>query len=218
MTEWPLVVIMLLTFERTEYALSTIRHMKEKLIYPNAKWYLADSGSHDGSYKQKVEAIGEENIVGRHHELLEPGVSWNRAVKNILEHTPLLFRLEDDWVLNDTLDLKRAVELLNARDDICMVRYGYLHVPADLEAIGHAGIHYLRYKKSVASAYGGHPSIVHKRLFDTYGYFHETAGPGDIELDFDRRFRATEGPDVVRPAEIGGWGLFDHIGEQQSYQ
>lgn len=218
MTDWPLVIILLLTYGRTEYALRTIKHMKEHLVYPNTKWYVADSGSDDESFQAKMDAIGEENIVSHHHEKMEPGPSWNRATKGILEHTDFLFRLEDDWVLRDTLDLKPAVEMLNTRDDICMVRYGYLHVPADLEAIGHAGIHYLRYKKTLVSAYGGHPALTHKRLYDIYGYFNEGLGPGEIELDYDNKFRSTKGPDSVRPAEIGGWGVFAHVGEKQSYQ
>lgn len=217
MNNWPLLVVLFMTKNRTKYALRVIKNMQKNLIYPNLKWYVADSGSHIDHFEKVKEAIGFELMAGFHTEALTPGQSWNKGIKAIYEHTDFYLRLEDDWVVGEKVDLRPWVKMLSIRDDIGMCRLGYLHVPADLEAITVAGIHYLRYQKTTQFCYGGHPSIIQKSFHDDYGYNHEEKNPGEIEMDMDQRVRLSDGVDIVRPASIKGFGVFHHVGEEGAY-
>lgn len=221
-TDFPLVIILLLTYastdERTEYALRTVRQTKENLGYPNIKWWLADAGDSRENFdiiKGEISGIwlqGWHSLPGA-----SAGYNWNYGIHEALNLTDFYIRLEDDWVPQYPIDITPFVQMLQFRDDIGMVRLGYQHVPADMEAIGINGIHYYRYKKSTPFCYGGHPAIIHKRFHEAYGYNDEEKNPGEVEIDMDWRVRNTPGPEIVRPAEIGGWGAFAHIGEKKGY-
>jgi hypothetical protein len=225
--ELPLVVILLLTYapedkpERMEYALRAIQSTKDNLRYPNLGWYIADAGSSEKHFKEitnEFDRVSIWNYGGWHHESLSAGKSWNVGITQVFEqHADIYLRLEDDWVLKNPLDITKFVTMLTLRDDIGMVRLGYQHVPADMEAIGINGIHYLRYKKTTPFCYGGHPALIHRRFHDAYGYNDEKKNPGEIEIDMDYRVRNTKGPDIVRPQDIGGWGAFAHIGTKKGY-
>ena len=41
MNDYPLVVVLLITYERTEVALTTIRGIKERIRYPNLGWNIS---------------------------------------------------------------------------------------------------------------------------------------------------------------------------------
>jgi len=225
MTDLPLVVILLLTYasenkpERLEYALRAIQSTKENLGYPNLGWYIADAGSSEENYARIMNEFGVSiwNYFGCHHDCLFAGHSWNIGIKNTYYHADIYLRLEDDWVLKEPINITKFVTMLTFREDIGMVRLGYQHVPADMQAIGIDGVHYLRYQKTTSFCYGGHPALIHRRFHDTYGYNDIDKNPGEIEIDMDWRVRNTEGPDIVRPQDIGGWGIFHHIGEKKGY-
>ncbi len=221
MTDFPKLIVLLLTFSNTEvrtvYALRTIDAIQQNLNYPNFTWYVAEAGDNDKNYNRIVDAIGKDNVAGTHFGSTSPGESWNRGIKGCYEHADVYLRMEDDWILKESTDFRPWMKMLTWHEDMGMIRLGYLHVPADLEAIGIDGIHYLRMKKSTQFAYGGHPALIHKRFHETYGYNSETLDPGKIEIDLDSRFRETPGPESLRPAEIGGWGIFNHIGEVKGY-
>jgi hypothetical protein len=190
--------------------------------YPNLAWYIADDGSSRDDFLTIDKEICENepvgSIIGGHNDpKMTPGISWNNGLKTIFQHTDFYFRLEDDWSPSQEIDLRPWVKMLIERDDIAMVRLGYQHVPANMQAIGHDGIHYYRYSKTTPFAYGGHPAIIHRRLHDAYGYFHTSRNPGEIEVHFDEQVRKKAGPDIVRPASIGGNGAWNHFGEKKAY-
>lgn len=222
MTDLPLVVILLLTYldeakpERVNYAIRAIRQTKENLIYPNLKWYVADASESEKNFKFIMDEIGMDNLQGGHSKKQSPGENWNVGIRNAFSNSDIYLRLEDDWVPQRPIDITEYVKMLQFREDIGMVRLGYQHVPADMEAIGIEGIHYLRYKKTTPFAYGGHPALIHRRFHDAYGYNNEEKNPGDIEIDMDYRVRNTEGPGIVRP-DYMGYGAFAHIGEKKGY-
>ena len=98
------------------------------------------------------------------------------------------------------------------------MRLGTLAVGNTVEIVGYDGVHYLKYSREQPYAYSGNPNIRHARFTRAYGMYAEDKNPGEIELDFDWRFRHTPGPEILRPAEINPWGAFGHIGESKSYE
>ncbi len=224
MNEWPPMAICLLTATRTEYAVRTAKSIAENLKYPNLAWYLAGDGASDEHMEAIRTALDQRGakVFGEHIEKLGPGPSWNLGVERSLERCPLVFWAENDWELQNELDVTRYVKLLMEKPEVGMVRLSYMAINLDLYSVGHDGTHYLRMQKSTQYAYSGNPSIRHRRYFTAYPWYPTAAdvNPGDCEIWHDEEFRKKEGPEIWWPLDLphGGWGGgFGHIGQEQSY-
>ncbi len=223
MSEWPKVAICFLTYARTEYAIRTIRSTIRHLKYPNLGWYVADDGSPEEHYKAVMELF--ENIgvrvFGTHHEKVGPGASWNKAIDEALKQCDIILWLEDDWELNKDLEITPYVKLLMEKENVGMVRMGYMAVDLDCHTVGHDGIHYLRIEKSTQYAYSGNPSLRHRRYFDAYPRYPTDKNPGECEIyhDHDVRLKVPDGPEIWWPINLPGcgWSCWGHIGTEQSY-
>jgi len=217
------VAIVLVTYARTEYAVRTAVSVKEKLKYDGElAWYVGDDGSRVEHFDAVMSALGGVKFIGHHSEDFVPGKrwpgkSWNKAWQEALKFSDIVLWLEDDWQLGRELDITPYVRLLVEREDIGMVRLGHLAINLNMTSRGHNGIHYLQMWRNMQYAYSGNPHLKHRRFYDTYGQYNETILPGDTEIDYDHKFRNTSGPDIYWPVDIGGWGIFSHIGERQSY-
>lgn len=227
MDNLPNLAIVLVTYRRTREAVITVKSVAENLDYPKELrgFYVAD----DGSPREHVDAIlGElnsqgEKVIGFHNEKYSPGTyfcgkGWNIGLYQGHQFSDVVLWLEDDWHLDRRLDLRPYVRLLLERMDVGAVRLGGLAVGSDVHIVGHDGIHYLRYERSTQYAYSGNPLLRHTRFLDFYGWFHEERNPGNIELDMDSKFREAHGPDIWRPVDLGGWGVFGHIGTEKSWE
>ena len=228
MDNLPTLAITLVTCERTELALRTIRGIRENLVYPNEKikWFVGDDGS---GKAHSMALIGEIAKLGMiladyHNEKFVPGTyfagkTWNRAMGMAHQESDYVLWIEDDWELRHPLFIEPYVQLLSEREDIGMVRLGHLAVGSKVEIVGHNGIHYLNYIRGTQYAYSGNPYIRHARFTKALGTFAEDKNPGDIELDYDARFQANlEAPAIWRPADIPGWGWFGHIGAEVTWR
>ncbi len=233
MTDLPTVVIMLMTYKRTEYALRTIEAARELLSYDGELlWYVADAGSPIEDLKILGDAIPDEIFFGRHTMIesntLTPGQNWNKGIKRIFEKHTIYFRLEDDFMLHAPLDITKWVRLLDYNDKVGMIRLGLMTVGTQIAVkgqvvpsdVGHDRDIYLHVLKSAQYCFSGHPSLVHKRFHEAYDYFPEDRDPGQCEVDFDGVIRTREGPEIWIPFDMGRygtWGAFSHIGNERSY-
>ena len=230
MADLPRLAIVLLTYKRTDEALRTVDSTSLNLKYPKESigWYVADDGSdktHFNKIIRHLEARGE-NIIGSHNERLRPrgtedtyfaGMGWNRGLGIAHQWSDYVLTLEDDWQLSKPLDITRYVAAMRDHEEIGLIRLGTLAVGNDVSIIGFDGVHYLQYSRNQTYAYSGNPNIRHARFTKAYGVYAENKNPGDIEIDFDWRFRNMAGPEIVRPAEINPWGAWGHIGTEKSY-
>ena len=66
--------------------------------------------------------------------------------------------------------------------------------------------------------YSGNPHLRHARFVRTYGLFAEDRNPGDMEQNYNERFCKRSGPEIWRPAEGNPWGIFGHIGCEQTFK
>lgn len=222
----PPIVIVLLTYQRTNYAAQTVLHAILNLKYqPGLMWYVADDGS-DSSHVNTVHGLleqAEQEVIGHHSEKLGYGAGANKAWQMAHEHTPLTLWLEDDWVLNHELRLEPYAKLLMESDQVGMIRLGHLNQYMVGTALGYDGEMYWRLDREPADGaspvFTGHPSLRHKRYWDVYGPYPEGHNPGDTELAYAYKFRiALKGPNILYPARAGQWGFFGHIGEVKSYE
>lgn len=242
MDNWPPLGVVLLTYKRTGEALRTIYGICDNLDYPNRGWYIADDGTEGDHVDKLLNALRfrGENIIGYHSERYSPrtGIGWNRGLGAAFQYSDYVLVLEDDWELSGNFDMngdnhpglyninpyicggkfniRPYIEMLSGREDVGMVRLGGAAVGNTVEIVGHAGHHYLRYHRKDPYAYSGNPHIRHARMMRAYGWYSEDVkNPGELELDYDWRFRATDGPDIWRVFDIPGWGIFHHIGEKR---
>ena len=229
----PPIVIILLTYQRTEYALRTVRAANAHLRYDGEmRWYVADDGSH-GKHVDDVlstcfdtlQPYGSglpSSFLGRHSARRGYGGNANDAWRAVDGETPLTFWLEDDWVLESDLDLTPYARLLIERDEIGMVRLGHLNLDVRGRTWGHDGRVYWLLDHAPhhegTPVFTGHPSLRHRRYRECYGWYPEGRTPGDTELAYAYQFRVgpLEGPGIVWPVGYSQWGQFAHIGEIKS--
>lgn len=213
----PLLVI-LQTYQRTEYALATVKAIQDKLKYPGEiKWYVADDGSDQSHVEALKAAIGKDLVhVESHH--WSYGGSANRAIHFAREFTDLTLWLEDDWELRRELAILPYAELLWTVTDIGMIRLGRLPKDLDCKSEGYNGSIFLSIQRTMPYMFSGNPSLRHRRFHDKYGSYAEGLYPGDTEIAFDNRMREHDCPiKIVWDVDLGAYGPFGHIGKARSY-
>lgn len=222
----PNLCVVLLTYLRTGMAVRTVKSFCENIDYPKEliSFYIAD----DGSPWEHMQAIIDEiqahevAVYGYHNEKITPGPivgkGWNRGLQKGHQASDFVFLLEDDWVLTKELDIRPYVRCLLQRADVGIIRLSGLPVGGELRVQGFNGIHYLEYLRSAPMAYSGNPHIRHVRFSAYYGFFATDRNPGDIEINYDERFRQyPDGPNIWRPADLPAWGIFGHIGNERTW-
>jgi hypothetical protein len=211
------ITIILQTFKRTDVALRTIAAAHQYLRYPDLRWYVADDGSPQAHVDAVLEAVGSLN---GHTERRGYGANANAAWQSADGISALALWLEDDWELTAPLDLYPYAALLMERDDIGMVRLGYLNPGIRGECVSHGGALYWKLDHEPAEhwqlAFTGHPSLRHRRYRQAYGDYPTGLGPGDTELAYAYQYRVGNGPAIVWPAAYPPNGLFGHIGIQKT--
>lgn len=210
------ITICFLTYQRTEYALATIRWVRRYLRYPDLQWYVADDGSTPEHMAAVLHALDGELIVGMHSVRQGYGASANQAWTRANEISPISFWLEDDWELREPLDLWPYAALLMEDDSVGMVRLGALNTEIRGATFGHRGAMYWRLDRipehDGTPVFTGHPSLRHNRYQVSYGSYPEGLSPGDTELAYAYQYRIGTGSSIVWPAELPGRGVFGHIG------
>lgn len=232
MSDLPRVAIGLVTYKRTDQALRTISSTCKNLIYPqdNIQWYVGD----DGSPKSHYEKICKEilsfgfNLIGSHNEQIRfpgredtynAGMGWNKTLGICHQYSDYVLWLEDDWELDEPLDLIPYVKLLQENEKVGLCSFRILSEGADVHTIGYGGRMYLKYHRNTQYAYSGNPYLRHARYTKHYGWFAEDRNPGLIELHQDDQYRLAvgEAPEIWRPADISVWGAWKHIGQEKTW-
>lgn len=216
--------VALLTYQRTSYALRTIRGILEHLT-PRGDgllWYVADDGSspeHFNAVLAELRGAGAQ-IAGYHSERHSYGRSANKAWRALSERTNLTLWLEDDWELTTPFDVRPYMRALRENSDLGMVRLGYLSTGLSGRTVGYSGELYWQLDRTPHDTsipvFAGHPSVRHSRYLDAYGPYPEGERPGETEMSYAYQFRMGSGPVIAWPCALGPWGVFAHIGEQKS--
>lgn len=220
----PQVLLVFITYQRTEYALRTIEAVRSHLLCDNLWWYLADDGSSPEHVAAVKEALNGFKLLDGHSMRVSYGAGANRALRVAANHRiNYLFFLEDDWELRADLDLTPYVQLLTDDKSVSMVRLGYLNPGITGTTFDYHGEIFWRLGRrpvagqEEAMVFTAHPGLRHSRFHEAYGWYKEKLNPGDTELAMHYAFSTTNGPDVAWPARNGQNGPFAHIGKVQSY-
>ncbi len=218
MSDFPLVVALIITYERTDVAIETIRGIKDRIHYPNLDFHIADDGSKEGHVAALIAEIGPDYEVtvsntGGH----SVGRSMNMGTAAVLERAHLWLHWEDDWVPNMDIDLVPCVRLLEDDDRIGMIRMGRLHANVSGEVISGGDRLWWMLSEKDEWAWTGHAAMRHKRFHDAYGDYVEGLPPGQTEMTMLDTVNKVKGPRMVWPAWLR-YDICDHIGDGYSYK
>lgn len=235
MTNLPLIAILFLAYRRADLSVRTINSTCKNLIYPkeNIRFYLCDDGSPKEEHQVVLDCLKDngQHVLGEHNERIRAkgqeetffaGKSYNLGLGICHQATDFVLVLENDWELDEPLDLVPHVKLLQEREDVGAVTFRILSAGADVHTVGHNGRMYLNYLRTTQYAFSGNPYIRHARFTKRYGWFAEDRNPGLMELQQDDMYRLATGTDaesprIWRPAEISVWGAWKHIGQEKSW-
>lgn len=221
------ICICLLTYNRFEYAETTLRNTLDNIKYPDpVSVHIADDGS-PGDYRQRLVDIagGYPNVQGvtvSNSERGGYGRNVNLATQVIHLHAHCVLMLEDDWKLIRPLDLEPLVNALNADVGIDCIRLGYLSftqaMRGELLNIAPEWNKYLLFdpKSEEPHVFAGHPRLETVAYQRRVGEWQEGLEPGMTEFVITHRPEARMGVawplDLVHPRG----DLFAHIGAIRS--
>ena len=215
MSECPPVIALLITYKRTDLALRTIQGVRANCGWPNIGFHLSDDGSGPEHVEKLREAIGPTySLTFSDAKRGGVGKSMNYGMAACLERADYILWLEDDWYLEKPFDLGECVRLLQEREDIGMIRLGYISPGIEAQLVSGAGRLWWKLHKGPTYTFAGHASLRHRRFCEAYGPYPTNLTPGETELWMCGKVNNTPGPVVVVPAWTGEWGPFSHIGSE----
>lgn len=131
---WPVVTVVLCTYNRLSELTLTFSSLVENLQYPRIHWHIADDGSPDNVLNASIHHIGEyANLKGDSFTYsVTQRKGWGANVNYALETlrvnqrppSDITYFTEDDYVLKRPLDLRPYVSILEAYPQVGMVRFG----------------------------------------------------------------------------------------------
>lgn len=220
MTDYPPVIVLIITYRRLELAIETIRSVKQFLNYPNFGFHIADDGSGQDYINALCQEIGGSySVTITDAERGGVGKNMNLGIAGCLSRADLWLHLEDDWVLRQKLDLVPCVQLMSENEIIGMVRLGRMSGGITAESIG--GVDRLWWKLIKGSdtyVFSGNAALRHRRFHDAYGPYIEGLPPGQTELWYCDHFSGLNGPSIVWPAWLSTEETFFHIGDSHSFK
>lgn len=200
--DMPLVDVVFITWNRPRVMVRTWAALKERLMYPNLRWVVADDCSPD-EVLEEIRDVLRPDIIFRTKERSGWGLNVNNALKQL--DSEFVFQTEDDKLLKEPLDLVPGVKVLAARVDFGMVRYWGLAGHAlfghlrEIRAEGKKfNVWHLLKNSPFLYVYSNGAHLKHRRFHEAYGYYPEGYKLGYTEERFAHTFiDDKEGPGIV---------------------
>lgn len=223
-----LMVIVLLTFNRPEYAAETLRSTLELVKYDGPIGvHIADDGTPDDFYVPTLMDLANlfgcvTTVTASNSYRRGYGANFNIARQVIMDHQPdpdgLRLVLEDDWRLVRPLDIDALASPLLEGKGNC-VRLGYIGFTQALHAkflsSGNRFFLELDPTSPEPHVFAGHPRLETRGYEDTVGDWPEGLPPGETEFEVAHIPAAREG--VLWPFDVHPRGdLYQHIGSVRS--
>jgi len=220
--EWPNLCLLLLTYNRLEYAQRTLRSALDNLHYSGeVRVHIADDGTSEEYREQlKVLAGGYPNIVSvtmSNSEHRGYGANYNLAAQTVHSHSQIVLPLEDDWQLMRPLDLDPLVLAL-MEEKFGSIRLGYLGFTQGMwgELVIANGLIWLLFNPESYEPhiFAGHPRLETVAWERSVGEWPLDLFPGQTEFVVCHNVAARCG--IVWPMQMltTDGGLFVHIGTE----
>lgn len=179
MTDWPLLAILVITYNRLPLLRGTLQHLHEHLDYVGEKlWVVADDGSDDGTPQTLAEEFPAVQVVRSNRVGL--GANGNAGLRFALSRAEYVLQMQDDMHLLSHLDLHPHVEKLRA-DPTC----GYIRLwgVAGHKYQGQLEGQYWRIWWHSPELYipSDRPHLKHRRFHEWYGLYPEGLKTAETE-------------------------------------
>lgn len=216
--------LLLLTYNRREYAIETLRSALDNLKCSQPFMvHIADDGSGE-PYREELRQIagGYSNVVatGSTDSMRGGyGKNYNLATQVLHYHCDYVLPLEDDWRLQRELDLDAILSAFQDERVGC-VRMGYIGWTQSLMGhfVGIAGLTWLYFlpESPEPHVFAGHPRLESVAFQRNVGPWPEGLEPGLTEFVVAQRAEARSG--VVWPLDLipPRGDAFVHIGAVRS--
>lgn len=217
--------VVLLTFNRFEYAERTIRSLLENIEYGGKIYvHIADDGTGE-DYRKELHYIagGYKNVSGVSESNSERGGygrNYNIAMQIVHQNNhDLILPLEDDWELLRKFDVDSYLAVFEDGHYGCL-RLGYIGFTQELRSkfVTIDGKFYLHLDNDSPEphVFAGHPRLESVAWERFVGPWPEGLLPGATEFEVAHRKEARTG--VLWPCDVYPCGdLFAHIGTDRSY-
>ncbi len=226
MRKFPRLTVMLLTYDREEYAFRTLAGVFEYLTYPEPyRIHIADDGSppeYMASLVDFAQTRGRDTstVVSSTNSMRKGyGASYNLATQSVHASADIMLVLEDDWELQRELDVVRLARAFDI-DGVGCVRLGYVGYTQELRGkfVDVNGDKYLELDPNSPErhVFAGHPRLETVRWQRQVGPWTEGLNAGATEFDVAGKDEARKG--VVWPLDLVATrgDLFHHIGTRQA--
>ncbi len=124
MQEWPLVTVLVCTYNRPDELLATLKALDHNLSYPpeRLRWVIADDCSNYNIQKLLYENMWADIVrVIQTPKNMGWGANVNYAMRQL--DSNYIYFTEDDYVLSKTLDLCVGVAVMESVPALGMLRY-----------------------------------------------------------------------------------------------
>lgn len=221
----PNLRVVLLTYDRFEYANITLRSLLENITYSGKIYvHIADDGTSE-EYRNTLVQIagGYKNVSGvssTNSERGGYGKNFNLAMQHVhCDPANIILPVEDDWRLERELYIDDYLSVFESGNYGC-IRLGYIGFTQDLLAkfVTIGGKFYLELDPDSPEphVFAGHPRLESVAWERAVGPWSEGIQPGQTEFEVAHRREARTG--VLWPCDIHPYGnLFSHIGTNRSY-
>lgn len=238
----PLLVILIMTYDRYSVVKDTIKSVLDNIRYPNYKIVVSDDNT-GGGYTSKLKRLSAFKDADIEFIETPERMGWgkhaNWALAHIRKEHPdaeFIFHMEDDYQIDTVLDIDTGVAILKRKPEIGMMRYRgtagshvVLHQMPSV-TIDHYVQEYQEGKGVVGEAtymlldsnspdlwlYSNGPHLKRADFHDFYGEYPENVSLGDCEEQMahrvKNRMKLVNAPAI---AIMPKWipMLWDHVGD-----
>lgn len=215
------VSVVLLTYNRLEYAKKTLKSLTKYLRGVEIKWQIATDGDTPEYLADLVAGLALRNTVTiTNSDRGGYGKNYNLAMQAAHENEWIM-PIEDDWELLKPFDVGAVIADMQELSIGC-ARLGYIGYTQTLRGAfmrGSACGHWLGLDPASAEphVFAGHPRIENRAWSRSVGPWREGLKPGETEFEVAHRIAARSGVawplDLVKPHG----DLFAHIGTVRSW-
>jgi len=215
------VCVMLLTYDRYEYAELTLKSALENIRYGGPlSVHIADDGSPDGYVPALIElakGIGIAQVSSTNSNHRGYGANYNAATQVVHGFADVVLPLEDDWQLTRALELERYIPAL---DVFGCIRMGYLGftqpLHGELKHVADATWLKLWERSYEPHVWTGHPRLETVDWERAVGPWPELLEPGATEFYVSKKEAARVGVAWPMSYITPEGNMFAHIGSTKS--
>lgn len=213
----PTVSVVVVTYRRLELLRRTLESFREHCTYPSIEWILTDDGS-PRKIQEAMRALPFDRFVFSERN---EGLGRNTNKGLLAASGSYLFQLQDDWLCRGPADfLDAGIEVFAEFRDVALVRFREMHQEAPHEKRRTRAGRIVRvYENGMGSPdreypYSDNPHLKRREFHERLGHYREGVPMTAMEIDFRERVDAQRD---LRVAFIEGYGVFEHIGEDLSF-